>query len=89
MKPDSPERRKKTRKPMQFPAWVETARNDTLQCTVLDMTLQGAQLRAPDVALPNEFTLLLEPNSSLKRRCRVAWRKGFTVGLQFVSPDEQ
>jgi PilZ domain len=58
---------------------------------VLDMTLKGARLRVPDVDLPNEFTLLLHPNSSLRRRCKVAWRKGFTLGLEFVqvSPNEQ
>jgi hypothetical protein len=85
------ERRKTSRKQMQFLAWVETAQNGTLPCTVLDMTLQGARLHAPDVVLPNEFTLLLDPKLSLRRRCRVAWRKRFTVGLQFVqaSLDEQ
>jgi hypothetical protein len=85
------DRRNASRKPVQFAAWIEATQREPLACVVLDMTLKGARLRAPDVALPNEFTLLLEPNSSLRRRCKVAWRKGFTLGLEFVeaSPDEQ
>ena len=51
---------------------------------IYDDIYNGAQLRAPNVALPDEFTLLLDNNSSLKRRCKVIWRKGFTVGLKFV-----
>ena len=84
------DRRDTSRKQTQFDAWVETTSNAPLACVVLDMTLKGARLRAPGVALPNEFTLLLHPNSSLRRRCKVAWRKGFTVGLEFVqaSPTE-
>jgi hypothetical protein len=85
------ERRKRSRKQVQFPAWVETGQKEPLECTVLDMSLKGARLRAPDMALPNEFTILLLPNSSLRRRCKVAWRKGFIVGLEFVesSPNPQ
>ena len=78
------DRRKASRKQLQFPAWVESVHRDPLECVVIDMTLNGAQLRAPNVALPDEFTLLLDNNSSLKRRCKVIWRKGFTVGLKFV-----
>jgi hypothetical protein len=84
-------RRKTIRKQTQFVAWIETAQKEPVPCTVLDMSLKGARLRAPAVALPNEFTILLEPNSSLKRRCKVAWRRGFTVGVEFVEfcPDQQ
>jgi hypothetical protein len=78
------DRRKTSRRRSQFPAWVESANRKPLQCTVLDMTLKGARLRAPDMALPDEFTLLLDYHSSFKRRCKVIWRRGFTVGLEFV-----
>lgn len=77
-------RRKTSRRRSQFPAWVERADKEALLCTVLDFTLKGARLRAPAVALPNEFTLLLDHHSSFKRRCKVIWRRGFTVGLEFV-----
>jgi hypothetical protein len=74
---------------VQFLAWVETERDALLPCEVLDMTLKGARLRAPDMALPNEFTLRLDAKASLKRRCKVIWRRGFSVGLEFLLPDHQ
>lgn len=78
------ERRKASRKQTQFRAWVETAQKKLLPCTVLNMTLNGARVRAPDLALPNEFTLVLDDKSSLKRRCKVVWREGVLVGLEFA-----
>jgi hypothetical protein len=78
------DRRKTSRMRLQFPAWVERPHKDALPCTVLDFTLRGARLRAPALALPNEFTLLLDCHSSFKRRCKVIWRRRFTVGLEFV-----
>jgi PilZ domain len=85
----SQDRRDASRKPLQFAAWVERAGEEPLECVVVDMTIKGARLRAPNAAIPNEFMLLLDNKSSLKRRCKVIWRKGFTVGLEFVqgSPD--
>jgi hypothetical protein len=80
------DRRQTSRRRSQFPAWVESAHRKPLQCTVLEFTLKGARLRAPYMALPNEFTLLLDQHSSFKRRCKVIWRKGFTVGLEFFYP---
>jgi PilZ domain len=78
------ERRKGARKHVTFPAWVEGAHEARLECQVTDMTLAGARLCAPNAALPHEFTLLLDAKSSLKRRCKVVWRNGFTVGLEFI-----
>ena len=78
------DRRKAARKHVTFPAWIESTHNEQLACEVIDMTLSGARIAAPDTALPHEFTLLLDEKSSLKRRCKVVWRDGFTVGLEFV-----
>lgn len=78
------ERRKTPRKQMAFPAWVEGAHQELLKCEVLDMTLAGARLVVPDTALPNEFTLLLDANARLKRRCKIIWRDGFIAGLEFI-----
>jgi hypothetical protein len=79
------ERRKASREQTQFYAWVETAQKKLSPCTVLNMTLKGARVRAPDLALPAEFTLVLDDKSSLKRRCKVVWRSGVLVGVEFVS----
>lgn len=78
------ESRKTPRKQMTFPAWVESAHQELVQCEVLDMALAGARLVVPDAALPSEFTLLLDANARLKRRCKVVWRDGFTAGVEFV-----
>ena len=81
------DRRKAPRKHVTFPAWIEGAHKEQLACEVVDMTLSGARIVAPDTALPHEFTLLLDDKSSLKRRCKVVWRDGFMVGLEFVQYD--
>jgi hypothetical protein len=48
------------------------------------MTLKGARVRVPDLALPAEFMLVLDDKSSLKRCSKVVWRRGVLVGLKFV-----
>jgi hypothetical protein len=78
------ERRKASREQTQFRAWVETAQKKLSPCTVLNETLKGARVRATDLALPAEFTLVLDDKSLLKRRCKVVWRRGYVVGLEFV-----
>lgn len=35
------------------------------------------------MALPEEFTLVLPPNTS--RRCRLVWRRGQKIGVEFLS----
>jgi len=80
----SSDSREAPRQKMQFHAWVETAEKKRMPCVVLDISLKGARVRAQDLALPNEFTLLLDADSKQRRRCKVAWRRGFTLGLEFT-----
>jgi hypothetical protein len=35
-------------------------------------------------AVPEEFTLVFPPNTP--QRCRLAWRSGETLGLEFLTP---
>ena len=55
-------------------------------CEVLDIFEGGARLRplmcAPDV-MPDRFTLLLSSCGKVRRACRVAWRSGSQMGVQF------
>jgi hypothetical protein len=53
-------------------------------CVVIDMSQKGASIRAHDVALPDEFILSLNANSSVLRNCKVIWRESFMVGVQFA-----
>ena len=56
-----------------------------MPCTVIDMTIHGAQIVAENIALPNNFTLLLDAHGAMTRTCKVMSRDGFTVGVRFVS----
>ena len=48
------------------------------------MTLKGARVRVPDLALPAGFMLVLDDKSSLKRCSKVVWRRAVLVGVKFV-----
>jgi hypothetical protein len=50
---------------------------------VVELSLGGAQLHAPDVALPNRFVLQIA-NMSAELACDVVWRKDFAVGVRFT-----
>jgi hypothetical protein len=53
-----------------------------LDGAVLDMTNTGARVAVhPDLALPEDFYLLL-PDHRMQP-CRIVWRDGMSVGLQF------
>lgn len=53
-------------------------------CTIVDMSETGAQLDVPgDGEVPGEFSLLIGGNSHVRRHCRVVWRSGNRVGVQF------
>jgi hypothetical protein len=53
-----------------------------LDGAVLDMTNTGARIAVhPDLYLPEEFYLLL-PDHQMQP-CRIVWRDGMSVGLQF------
>jgi hypothetical protein len=53
-------------------------------CTIIDMSETGAQLQVPaDAAVPGEFSLLIGGNSHVRRLCKLVWRTGNRVGVQF------
>jgi hypothetical protein len=80
------ERRKGARKDSQEPAWIDTGAKPLIPCILLDVADGGARLTAdhPE-ALPDDFTLLLSADGSDSRRCRVAWRAGAEVGVEYLS----
>jgi hypothetical protein len=55
-------------------------------CVLLDISKGGARLGIENLPaiLPPRFTLLLTRNGAVQRKCRVAWRSGSTIGIQFV-----
>lgn len=58
--------------------------DEPLPCVILDVSAGGAALRLtePDQQCPTLFTL--EPLEGAPRRCEVRWRRGDTLGVEFV-----
>jgi hypothetical protein len=80
------ELRKKVRRRMGLHAFLRTRPNAPLEgCIVRDISEGGARLAVLGAAaLPDEFDLVMFANSSVSRRCRVAWRADKEVGVEFV-----
>lgn len=55
-------------------------------CTILDLSAGGARLQLSDPALA-ESTLDLAFSKDVRKttRCRVVWRKGAIVGVEFLT----
>ena len=52
-------------------------------CHVADISDRGAKLRTHNISvLPNTFELTLD-NFETTRRCRLIWRSGDLVGIEF------
>jgi len=57
-------------------------------CSISDISETGARIALErDEKLPDTFILLLTPNGDARRHCRVIWRDGLNVGVQF--PENQ
>jgi hypothetical protein len=55
-----------------------------MDCVIRNLSESGALLEVPDPShLPNEFTLMLKLEHK-RRPCRVAWRAGSNVGINFI-----
>ena len=55
-----------------------------IDCVIKNMSETGAALEVETpVGIPDEFTLLIKPNST-RRNCRVAWRSAKRIGVRFV-----
>lgn len=56
-----------------------------MPCVLWDRSDDGARIAAPHSSkLPETFTLTLD--KSMNRLCRVVWRKGPLMGVQFIEP---
>ena len=55
------------------------------ECTITDISEGGARLFVPDLELPEQFFLYISGDATTREDCRVAWRLGGEVGVQFVT----
>ena len=55
---------------------------EPMVCTLLDFSVTGVRLDLPgDVKLPDEVKVLV---GEISHNCRIVWRKGTTIGVDFV-----
>ncbi len=79
------EMRKKPRRQFHYNAKILKDKDSSpLGCAISDISTSGARLSLEsDVELPPTFMLLLTRNGGARRRCRLIWRDGLTVGVRF------
>jgi PilZ domain len=79
------ELRKKPRRAFHYNAQIFVDRETPLlPCLLSDVSESGARIvLGEDVLLPEHFVLLLTASRGPRRQCRVAWRTGTTMGVQF------
>jgi PilZ domain len=78
-------RRKSLRRHFGYPAQMHFGDGvPPSACVIVDMSETGAQLNVPaDADVPQEFSLLVGGNADVRRQCRVVWRSGNRIGVQF------
>jgi len=82
------ELRKKTRRAFHYNAAIVTeAAQQPLLCSIADISESGARVvLESECELPQRFVLLLTRKGDARRRCRLVWRDGLTVGVAFPEP---
>jgi hypothetical protein len=83
------ELRKKPRRQFHYNARIHVGEDTPLiSCSISDISESGARIALEgEETLPDTFVLLLTPNGGARRHCRVIWRDGLLVGVQF--PDSR
>ncbi len=82
------ELRRKPRRQFHYRAKILTdEKGSPRACSIADISQTGARIvLASDEELPQRFLLLLSSQGA-RRICRLVWRRGLTVGVEF--PDSQ
>lgn len=85
------EKRKNLRRTISYPVWIDLG--DDLpprECSLCDASDRGARLVVPAFEdLPEQFRLALCADGSATRLCRVAWRKGNYIGVEYLKEPKQ
>jgi hypothetical protein len=79
------ELRRKPRRQFHYSAQILTdKKGPPRECSISDISETGARLLlARDEELPDRFVLLLTASGDARRVCRVVWRTGMAVGVEF------
>jgi hypothetical protein len=84
------ELRKKPRQQFHYNARIQIdSKAPLVTCAIVDISESGARLSLEaDEPLPETFMLLLTRNGRARRHCRLVWRNGQTLGVEFPQVDE-
>jgi len=78
------ELRKRPRRQCHYTAKTVVDEGEPRSCTISDISYTGARLvLEKDENPPDRFILLLSKSGGARRRCRLVWRTGMTVGVEF------
>jgi PilZ domain len=82
------ELRKKPRRQFHYDASILLDdKSSPCACAIADISETGARIvLESERKLPERFMLLLSRGGEARRRCRVVWRNGLTVGVEFPTP---
>jgi hypothetical protein len=58
-------------------------------CTITDISRQGARLFADGIEVPDRFDLLISGEKGGQRECEVIWRLGGEVGVMFIGAERR
>src|SRR5579863_4097542 len=76
------DKRAKRRQRVLKPAKIGFNRGGAIDCTIRDISEDGACLRvASALGIPASFELILDDET--RRPCRVKWRKATQIGVEF------
>jgi hypothetical protein len=77
------ERRRHFRRRVLKAAKISFNRGSVIDCTVRNISEHGALLQvAWPIGIPDDFELVLDGKGP-SRACRVVWRKGLQIGVEF------
>jgi hypothetical protein len=77
---------REVRRPADTAAWIVSEGNfGAIKCNVVDQSANGAKLTVDNPAsVSKHFNLTFSLDSRRGRRCEVKWRKGHTLGIEFM-----
>jgi hypothetical protein len=78
------ERRRHGRHSINCVAKIQSAGSLPRDCLVTDISDGGARLYAEGIVIPDQFVLLLTGSRTVRRECRVVWRLGNEIGVEFA-----
>jgi hypothetical protein len=81
------DKRKAHRRQLRYTAWISLGPKKLQGCVVADISDSGARLGVENSkTVPTNFVLLLAASGKPRRKCRVVWRNGAQVGVEFQKP---